>query len=201
MTHADENPKTGSLTRKGLKTFQENPFLKNALTNTNEGMRRVNMNKDGSQMMMVDKSTGAETPAGFWHIQEVDRTQFVKLYINGVKAFTNLSSAGTKVFELIYLAVQKSIGSDTVLIVFNRIDQQVTPISRTTFQKGMKEACVKGFLAETDAPGLYFINPDFIFNGDRLAVVKEYRLRRDEIADAEWDRNRALTNANKGELT
>lgn len=45
--------------------------------------------------------------AGFWQAQEVDAAKFVKLYINGVKAFKELTNAGTKVFELLYLEVQK----------------------------------------------------------------------------------------------
>jgi hypothetical protein len=39
----------------------------------------------------------------------------------------------------------------------------------------MKELLDKGFVAESFTPGLYFLNPDYMWNGDRLAFVKEYR--------------------------
>ena len=40
--------------------------------------------------------------AGFWHAEEVDNAKFIKLYVNGVKAFKDLKGPGTKVFELMY---------------------------------------------------------------------------------------------------
>ncbi|SLM62774.1 hypothetical protein DAQ1742_01837 [Dickeya aquatica] len=38
----------------------------------------------------------------------------------------------------------------------------------------MKELVSKGFIAETTVQNSYFINPDYIFNGDRLSFVKSY---------------------------
>jgi len=32
----------------------------------------------------------------------------------------------------------------------------------------------KKFIAESQIQSLYFINPDFIFNGDRLSLVKTF---------------------------
>ena len=137
-------------------------------------------------MMVTSQDGEFSAPAGFWHTQEVDKTQFVKLYINGVKAFTGLTSAGARVFELIYLAVQKNVGKDIIYISFTELDQSVSPMPKTTFLRGMKEVCVKGFLAQSKTQNKYFINPDFIFNGDRLAMVKEYRLKRDSVSDQAW---------------
>ena len=37
--------------------------------------------------MITSQSGEVVAPAGFWQTQEVDKTQFVKLYVNGVKAF------------------------------------------------------------------------------------------------------------------
>jgi hypothetical protein len=114
---------------------------------------------------------------------EVDKTQFVKLYINGVKAFKDLTGAGTKVFELLYLEVQKSFGKDVMYLSFSEIDQLATPISKATFMKGMKELLEKGFIAESMTQGKYFLNPDYIFNGDRLAFIREVRLKGSKYSD------------------
>ncbi len=128
--------------------------------------------------MVVSGSTGEiMAPAGFWQAQEVDKTQFVKLYVNGVKAFKDLSGAGTKVFELLYIAVQKFPGKDSVYLSFHAIDQNMYRMSESTFHRGMRELTEKGFIAETMAPNLYFLNPDYLWNGDRLAFVKEFRLK------------------------
>ena len=115
--------------------------------------------------------------AGFHEVVDVDKTQFVKLYINGVKAFKGLKAPGTKVFELIYLAAQNSPGTDTIWLHFMEIEQAITPISRPTFDRGMSELLEKGFIAESLVPGKYFLNIDYLFNGNRLAFIKEYRIQ------------------------
>lgn len=162
--------------RRGLTRHNSNPFLTAASNNTNSGVRRMT-NKMGDHAMVVNNSTGEVlAPAGFWHTQEVDRTQFVKLYINGVKAFKELSGAGTKMFEFLYLTVQENIGKDEVWLALSEVNQDITPISKATFMKGMRELILKGFIAESMTQNKYFLNPDYMWNGDRLAFVKEYRL-------------------------
>lgn len=159
------------------KRFDHNPFIANALVNTKQGVKKIT-SKDGERMMVVSENTGEiVAPAGFWQAQEVDKTQFVKLFVNGVKALKDLTGAGTKVFELLYLKVQESVGKDQIWLTFPSIDQVATPLGETTFYRGMKELLGKGFVAESMTPGLYYLNPDYMWNGDRLAFVKEYRLK------------------------
>jgi hypothetical protein len=155
--------------------YDHNPFIGVTLTNAKQGVKRIS-NKDGNRMMIVSEHTGEIiAPAGFWQAQEVDKTQFVKLYINGVKAFKDLKSAGTKVFEILYMEVQRNISQDAIWLTFPSINQLETSMSETTFYRGMKELLEKGFIAESLAPGMYYLNPDYMWNGDRLAFVKEYR--------------------------
>lgn len=169
--HTDQSePKK---TRRGIVLYEQNPFVLDVDTKT----KRV-LNKTGD-MMMINRSSGevqAEI-AGFWEAHEVDNTKFVKLYIQGVKALKELSGSGTKVFELLYLKMQEAIGKDRVYMGFAEIDQNATPMSIATYTRGMSELLEKGFLAATLSQGLYWINPAFIWNGDRLAFVKEYRRR------------------------
>lgn len=165
----------GKKSRRGTKQYESNPFVGQAVANTKQGVKRIT-NKDGNRMMIVSENTGEiVAPAGFWQAQEVDKTQFVKLYVNGVKAFKDLSGAGTKVFEVLYIKVQESIGKDVIYMSFPEIDQQATPMSEATFYRGMKELIDKGFIAESLTQGKYFLNPDYMWNGDRLAFVKEFR--------------------------
>lgn len=127
--------------------------------------------------MIVSDNGETVAPAGFHEIIEIDKTQFVKLYINGVKAFQGLKSAGAKVFEIIYRAVQENPGSDKIYLHFMSVEQNITPISRATFFRGMTELIERGFIAESFEPGVYFLNIDYLFNGDRLAFIKEYRIK------------------------
>ena len=48
-------------------------------------------------------------------------------------------------------------------------------MSEATYTRGMRELTEKGFIAATTVQGLYWLNPSFVWNGDRLAFVKEYR--------------------------
>lgn len=126
--------------------------------------------------MLVDADTGVTLApiAGFWENKEVDSAQFIKLFVNGVKAFAELTSAGTKVFELLYLEVQRNIGKDQVYISYAALDENTNTMAQSTFRRGMAELIAKKFIAPMTAPSWYWINPDFIWNGDRLAFVKEY---------------------------
>jgi len=161
--------------RRGLPLYKVNPFIKDALVSTKAGTKRItNQTKD--RMMIVSEHGEILAPAGFHQVVEVDKTQFVKLYINGVKAFQGLTNPGTKVFEIIYRMVQESFGKDEIYVHFNDIDQSVTPISRATFDRGMKELLEKKFIASTTRPSIYFLNIDYMFSGNRLAFIKEYRV-------------------------
>ena len=190
MTHGISSATEDSdqnLSRRGLVKYETNPFLAGAALNTNEGTKRRTLrSKDGSQLMITSPSGEVVAPAGFWTTQEVDRTQFVKLYINGVRAFAGLSGAGAQVFGLVYAELQKNPGKDVIYLNYLDIDQSISTISRATFMRGVKEILIKKFLAETLVSGRYFVNPDFIFNGDRLAMVKEYRVKRDTASDQVW---------------
>ena len=165
---------TKKVSKRGNVRFEINPFLSSAVANTAQGTKRIT-NRTGDQMMVVNQATGEiVTPTtGFHHIELVDKTKFVKLYINGVKAFAGLTAAGTRMFEILYLAMQESIGKDFVYMSFAEHEHE---IGRATWHRGMSELIDKGFVAETIATGKYFTNPDYLFNGDRLAFVKEYRV-------------------------
>lgn len=162
----------GTITKKRGVKYKVNPFISSEIVK--HGSRKI-ANKEGDRLMVVNVGTGELlAPAGFWQTQKVDRTQFVKLYINGVRAFKDLTSAGTRVFEVLYLKVQENIGKDQILLAYNSIDQMITPLSRSIFFRGMKELVEKDFIAESMIPGVYYLNPDFLWNGDRLTFVHEF---------------------------
>ena len=173
--------------KRKVQRYASNPFISNAMVNTKTGVKRIS-SKGGDRMMVVSESTGEiMAPAGFWQAQEVDKTQFVKLYVNGVKAFKELTGAGTKVFEVLYMKVQAGIGKDQLMLTFPNLDQSINPMSEATFYRGMRELIEKGFIAESTVPGIYYLNPDYLWNGDRLAFVKEFRLKSTPTDQAKRD--------------
>lgn len=177
------------MSRRGTIQYESNPFISEAAINTKTGIKRIN-SKNGDKMLVINKGSGeVMAEGGFWHTQEVDKSQFVKLFVNGVKALKELTNAGTKVFEILYLRVQDSIGKDVVYISWLEIDQAITPMSESTYMRGMKELLLKGFLAETVVTGKYYINPDYIWNGDRLTFVREFRVASTKTPKDQAERN------------
>lgn len=176
MTNLD--PINKPLIRRGEVVYETNPFTSAAVANTQRGVKRI-AGKDQNRMMVVAEGTGEVIGgAGFWQTQEVDKTQFVKLYINGVKAVSGLGAAGTKLFAVLYLEMQKNMGQDRVFLSHSMIDKELFPdVSAATYARGLKDLKEKRFIAPTTMQGWFFVNPDFIFNGDRLAYVKEFRLK------------------------
>ena len=157
-------------TRRGVALYAENPFMVDVKSKT----KRVT-NKRGDMMLVSNEGEIVSNVAGFWEAEEVDSTKFIKLFVNGVKALAELSNAGARVFELLYIEMQNNIGKDQVYLSFTAVDSNTTNISRATFKRGLAELIDKKFIAAMPAVGLYWVNPVFIWNGDRLAFVKEYR--------------------------
>lgn len=167
-------------TRRGVVLYQNNPFVMGGIVKSKT--KRLT-NKKGDLMVVGDTGEIVAGVAGFWQAQEVDAAKFVKLYVNGVKAFKDLTGAGTKVFELLYLEVQKSIGQDRIYMSHAIVDQDTTPMSSATYKRGMAELIEKKFLAPTSTQSWYWLNLDYMWNGDRLAFVKEYRKKGGTYAD------------------
>lgn len=160
-------------TRRGVALYENNPFLAQAAVQTKT--RRVT-NKRGDMMLVSSETGEIKAPiAGFWEAEEVDSTKFIKLFVNGVKALAELSNAGTRVFELLYIEMQNNIGKDQIYLSYSGLDKNLKSISRSTFSRGLAELIEKKFIAAMPAVGWYWVNPDFIWNGDRLAFVKEFR--------------------------
>jgi hypothetical protein len=167
------------ISRRGKTRHKTNPFIPEI--NQSTKVRRV-VDKKGEKLWVMSSETGqVHTQAGFWYAQEVDKTQFVKLYINGVRQFKELTSSGTKVFEVLYSVIRANIGRDRIYINYQHVDQELNPMSEATFYRGMKELVEKDFIAECTDTCFYFVNPDYIWNGDRLAFVKEYRIKQNKI--------------------
>jgi len=197
--------KSRELTRRGNEKHKTNPFLPATSDATVTKVKKI-ANGKGDFYVVAQETGELVGTSGFWHTQDVDKTQFCKLFINGVKALKELTASGTKVFEHLYLEMQKGIGKDVVSMVHADINQTLNPISERTFYRGMRELLDKQFIAETVAPGRYFVNPDFIFNGDRLAIVKEYRLKktkghRDDVTPDMFDELIALPDATQEKST
>ena len=173
-----EQPKKRKYTVKTrAKKYETNPYMEAGDPIVKSRTKRIT-NNQGNYMVKNDTGEVVASIAGFWQAEEVDSTKFLKLYVNGVKAFSNLSTKGTKVFELMYYEMQKEIGKDKIYLNLNATDPHIK-IAKTTFYDGIAELVEKKFLAPTTLPHWFWVNPDYVWNGDRLSFVKTYVRKRE----------------------
>lgn len=182
--------------RRGLPTYRTNPSIKTAMQGQKTGIKRIS-NSQGDEMIVSNSATGqilTGVNIGFHQNVKVDKTQFVKLYIKGVSAFVGLSKAGGRVLEMVLAESGNHVGKDTIFLS-PRIALEVFLIPMATFMRGMKELLVKEILFEHIDENWYYININYIFNGDRLAFLKTYELDTGEVVGVE-----NMENQNQGLL-
>lgn len=126
---------------------------------------------------MVDTITG-EVRHGTAIVvrKKVDTEQFVKVFADGVKASFDLSASGDKVFKFILNLMQSAPpATDRLYLHFmDAAEDPHFPMSDKTFWRGVKELMAKKFIAASNRPNQYWINPHLFFNGDRVAFMTEF---------------------------
>ena len=163
-------------TKRGFPVYRTNPSIPSA-----NGMptrsKRFHV-PGGKASVIVDHSTGEIKGIGgmgFWWEEEVDSTRFVKLFLDGIKQASGLTKAGMQVFELVYLQMRTTPGSDEIKL--NLYVAKDHGMSDRVYQRGVRELLEKEFLYRSQSDGVFFVNIRFMFNGDRLAFVKSYHLK------------------------
>jgi len=161
--------------RYGVKVYQSNPSIPSETE-----IKRSKRAQIGTEMrgLVVDNGSGEILGHGgaiAYEWEEVDKERFVKLYLAGLKQAAGLSKAGLAVFETVYKQVRERPGQDTV-----PLDSYSSALHPVTYRRGLRELLEKEFLFRSPNPGLFFVNIRFMFNGDRLAFVKGYKLKKDQ---------------------
>jgi hypothetical protein len=82
---------------------------------------------------------------------------------------------GLAVFELVYNQLQSKPGQDTITLSL-----LTAGMKKTAYYSGLRELLEKEFLFRSPYDGTFFVNIRFMFNGDRLAFVKGYKLKKDQ---------------------
>ena len=134
----------------------------------------------GKAAVIVDDLTGELKGIGgmgLWWQEEVDATRFVKLFLDGLKQACGLSKAGMQIFELVYYQMRERPGHDKIEL--SQYYAQDRGLNVRTFRRGLRELLEKEFLYRSTSDGVFFINIRFMFNGDRLAFVRTYHLKKD----------------------
>lgn len=152
--------------------YKINPFVENMTINTKNKQVRIAKISDS---ILVDTTTGVSSTTHLVSVKKVDKSKFVKVFAENIALTFGLTAAGIKSFGVLMDVVSKteSINKDQVLLDqyslkdFNE-KNDMQNFSIPTFQRGLKELENAQIIAKTIRKGWYFINPNFVFNGDRI---------------------------------
>lgn len=176
---------------KPIVRYESNPFI--------EGMvvpirgQKVQLSKLGKDdNVLVNQTTGEVQGTHITTYKRVDAEQFVKLFTANIALTFDLKAAGIKAFNvLVWMLQNKSISKDLVPLDKFALDAFLVAhddrapkikLSQPTFWRGLAELESAQIIAKHLRQGWYFINPNFVFNGDRIAftTVIESNKRKEE---------------------
>ena len=162
--------------------YQTNPFLEDLTISTGAKQVRVSaMGKDDN--ILLNQSTGEVKGTHVVTYKKVDKSEFIKLFAKNIALTFELSGAGFKTLMVLVWAMQNgAINRDRITLdqyTFEDFHAEhgegnppiVTNFALTTFKRGLTELVKAKIIASCMRRGDYFINPDFVFNGDRIAFT------------------------------
>ncbi len=163
-----------------LPRFKSNPFIEEMIVPV--GKKRVQVSTLGKDSnILVNQATGEVRGTHVSTYKKVDNEQFVKIFTQNIAMTFDLMSAGIKCFSLLLYQVQNNALSKDVVALdalalseFLEAHKESDPplrLSITTMKRGLNELEKAKIIAKTMRQGFYYINPNFVFNGDRIAFT------------------------------
>lgn len=165
-------------TKRRPKRYDENPFLSEQNTVISTRKKSVVVGRDDD--VWLNQETGEERTTNVVAIREVDDAQFVKLFTQNIGLMLDLTAAGNKAFVFLLWAVQKAVSRDFVSLGNYELEEflkenQAYKMSEPTMRRGLSELVRAKIIAHSKKSGNYFINPNFVFNGNRIRFINEIR--------------------------
>lgn len=160
--------------------YESNPFIEGmVIPIRGQNVQLSKLGKDNN--ILVNQTTGEIHGTHVTTYRKVDAEQFVKLFTANIALTFDLKAAGIKAFNvLVWMLQNTSISKDLVPLdkfaldsFLKAHDYRKPPIklSQPTFWRGLAELEAAQIIAKHVRQGWYFINPNFVFNGDRVAFT------------------------------
>lgn len=168
------------MTSKMIVRHEQNPFIEGMIVPIKgQKVQLSRLGKDDT--VLVNHSTGEIQGTHVTTYRKVDSEQFVKLFTANIALTFDLKAAGIKAFNvLVWVLQNNAISKDLVpldkfaldeFLKFHDDRQPKIKLSQATFWRGLSELEKSQIIAKHVRQGWYFINPNFVFNGDRIAFT------------------------------
>lgn len=156
--------------------YEKNPFLEQTTITTKKSRITIGTSDD----VIVNTSTGDISATNVVAVKEVDDAMFIKLFTQNIGLMTGLQAQGVKALSFLMWAVQNyAMRKDVVQLDDMTREDFLTnnniAFSRRTMYQGLSQLEKAQIIAKARKAGFYFINPNFLFNGDRVRFVTEIR--------------------------
>jgi len=158
--------------------YEENPFVEGMVVPIkNQKVQLSRLGRDDN--ILVNQATGEIQGTHVTTFRRVDSEEFVKLFTSNIALTFELKAAGIKAFGvLVWMLQEKGISKDLVpldkFVLDDFLDahsDKKLALSGPTFARGLAELEGAKIIAKHLRQGWYFINPNFVFNGDRVAFT------------------------------
>lgn len=168
--------------------YKANPFLQDmVIKKKGKYVKLSRLGRDNT--VLINNETGEHFGTHVTTVKQVDDEQFIKLFTANVALTFELNSPGIKAFTVLLWSVQRNaLAKDEVpldSLIFEEFIEahQTVKMSVATFLRGLSELVRAQIIAKTMRRGWYYINPNFIFNGDRIAFTTLIERKKSEIRD------------------
>jgi hypothetical protein len=160
--------------------YAVSPFLKEEVFKVDSKKKTIIAGK--SSQVMLNANTGTLEGITLLHrFTEVDRERFVKIFTNEVGFLFELSKSGLKVFSYLVTIVKQD--TDEVYLHIPELMEYCGYSSKNQAYRGLSELISNKIIAMSDRNNIWYINPNILFNGDRIAFIKEYRMSTKETTN------------------
>lgn len=155
-----------------LETYSSNPFLPNLLI----PKKAKNVILAKSDKMLVSKDDSTVSEALFLSKRmTLDKDDFIKVFHSQLQIMFDLSKTALKVFG--YIASITKMHDDRVIFEKGECTKYTGYRSNETIYRALTELVSAEFIAKTNNPNVFYINPQVFFKGDRLVLINDYRLK------------------------
>lgn len=156
--------------------YKENPFISELeITTRRKNVKVSKIGKD-DKVDLINTNTGEHHGTYITTTKRVDSEQFLKLFTSNIALTFDLLAAGIKAFNVLCWVTQnKAIERDLitidkyVLLDFNEAHKK--KLSKAVLYRGLTQLIGAKIIARARKEGDYFINPNFVFNGDRIVFT------------------------------
>ena len=169
-------------TKFGRLVFADNPFIENLC---------IEIRKKGitvaAGLSISDKDSNEIKAAAVATFKDVDTEEFLKIYTQNIRQIFELSLTAQKIIMPLMLEIQRNAKNIAHVYFSLKIAQKnclelgLKTISQQTFNRGINELIENSFIAMNDiGTNWYWINPNILFNGDRIRFIQNYRIKRNK---------------------